>query len=74
MIKYRSKRMEILVAMAKKGFNQKTLSEASNLNPTTISLLLNNKKTVSGRTAIKIADALETDLEDLFEIEVKGVN
>lgn len=71
MIKYHPKKIKIFVAMAKKGFNQTDLSETAELNKSTLSLFLNGKRTISPTSARKIADALDSDLEELFEIEIK---
>lgn len=71
MIKYRPNKPVFFIAMAKKGFTQKKLSAVSGLNPSTISLFLNNKRLISTNSAKKIADALECDIESLFEIQIQ---
>lgn len=70
MFKYRPRKNKILVAMAKKGFNQKTLSETANLNPSTVSIFLNKRRSVSPTSARKIADALDCDINKIFEVEI----
>lgn len=76
MIKYQPKRFEVLVAMARKGLNQKELSVRSDLNPSTLSTFLNGKRDISPTSARKIADVLDADIKDLFEIHInqKAVN
>ncbi|MEK5100930.1 helix-turn-helix transcriptional regulator [Cytobacillus sp. FSL M8-0252] len=71
MIKYRPKKIKILIAMAEKGFNQKSLSEAAGLNQSTLSNFLNGRYGISTRSAKKIADTLDRELGDLFEIEIR---
>ncbi|WP_153464810.1 helix-turn-helix domain-containing protein [Sediminibacillus terrae] len=73
MIKYQPKKIEILIAMAKKGFNQKSLSESAGVNEATLSLFLNGKRTISAPTARNIAEALECELEDLFEFKISNI-
>lgn len=70
MIRYKPKKINIFVAMAKKGFNQTLLSETSGLDRSSISNFLNGKRNPSPTSANKIAEALDTDIEELFEIEV----
>jgi len=74
-IKYQPKRMNILVAMAKKGLNQKELGARANVNKATISLFLNEKRNryITPKTASKIADALECDVLDLFDYQIGEV-
>lgn len=72
MIKYRPIKNQFLIAMAKKGLNQKMLSSAAGLNPSTISTFLNNKTAISPRSAQKIAEALSSEIEEIFEIELKN--
>lgn len=63
-----------MVAMAYKGFNQTSLSKVVGLNQSTLSNFLNGKRGISPRSAKKIADALDKDIEDIFEIEIKGTD
>jgi plasmid maintenance system antidote protein VapI len=62
--------------MAKKGFNQKTLSRKSKVHPSTISNFLNERFCISPSTATKLAETLDSKIEDLFEIQInkKEVN
>lgn len=71
MIKYHPKKIKILVAMAKKGFNQRVLSEKTGLNPSTVSNFLNGRYSISPKSAVKISEALGSELEELFEFEIK---
>ncbi|WP_180956492.1 helix-turn-helix domain-containing protein [Bacillus canaveralius] len=71
MIKYHPRKFKILVAMAQKGFNQKSLSDAADVNPATLSRFLNGKLSISPNSARKISDALDSELEEIFEIEIK---
>lgn len=70
MIKYHPKKINILVAMARKGFNQKALSEHSGLDPSTLSTFLNGKRDISPTSAKKIAIALDAEIDELFEIQI----
>ncbi len=70
MIKYHLKKTAILVAMARKGLNQSSLSSASGLNASTISNFLNEKHSPSPNSARKIADALNVNIDEIFEIKV----
>ncbi|MGA3678232.1 helix-turn-helix transcriptional regulator [Lysinibacillus agricola] len=70
MIKYHPKKTSIFIAMAKKGFNQKGLCIEAGVNPSTLSNFLNYKKSISPRSATKIAIALDTEIEELFDIEI----
>lgn len=72
MIKYHPKKVEILVAMAQKGFNQSSLSYETGLNKSTLSLFFNRKRKIAAPTAKKIAEALDKELNEIFEIEVEG--
>lgn len=69
MIKCYPKKIKILTAMAQKGFNQKSLADAAQLNTSTISLFLNGKRNISPTSARKIAEALDSELEELFEFQ-----
>jgi len=70
LIKYYPKKTAILVAMAKNGLNQRSLSSASGLNASTISNFLNEKHSPSPNSARKIADALDVNIDEIFEIRV----
>lgn len=70
MIKYKPKKRQIFIAMAQKGFTQKKLSEKASLNSSTISIYLNNKRFITPKSALKIANALGCSIEDLFEFEI----
>ncbi len=73
LIKYLPKKTEILVAMAKKGLNQSSLSETADVNKSTLSLFMNGKKTISATTARKVADTLDCEVEELFEFKIDEV-
>ncbi|GEM01937.1 DNA-binding transcriptional regulator, XRE family [Halolactibacillus halophilus] len=75
-IKYQPKRINILVAMARKGLNQKELGVRAKVNKATISLFLNEKRnrSITPKTANKIAEALECDVLELFDYQIKEVN
>lgn len=72
MIKYHPKKIKILIAMAEKGCNQTDLSKAAGLNTSTISNFLNGKRTISPASASKIAEALEKNINELFEFEINS--
>ncbi|MEK4629983.1 helix-turn-helix domain-containing protein [Solibacillus sp. FSL R7-0682] len=67
MIKCKAKKSEILLSMALNGYNQKILSDIAKVNKTTISLLLNNKITLTPKSAQKIANALSVEMNEIFE-------
>ncbi|QFF98779.1 XRE family transcriptional regulator [Psychrobacillus glaciei] len=70
MISYTPKKINIYVQMAKKGLNQKTLSKKSKVHPSTISNFMNDRYCISPTTATKLAEILESKIEDLFEIQI----
>ncbi|MGN4127238.1 helix-turn-helix domain-containing protein [Lysinibacillus sphaericus] len=71
MIRYKPKKINILISMAKKGFNQKELSNQSKLDPSTLSTFFNGKRNISPGGAKKIADALDSNVDELFDIEIE---
>lgn len=73
LIKYLPKKTEILVAMAKKGLNQRSLCEKAGINKATLSLFMNGKRTISATTAKKIAETLESEVEELFEFQIDEI-
>ncbi|EMC0291638.1 MULTISPECIES: helix-turn-helix domain-containing protein [Staphylococcus] len=58
-------------AMFLKGFNLSDLSNKAEISSTYLSQIVNGKKTPSPKLAKKIADALDVDIEDIFEFEIK---
>ena len=70
MISYTPKKRNIYVQMAKKGLNQKTLSRESKVHPSTISNFMNERYCISPTTATKLAETLDSKIEDLFEIQI----
>lgn len=70
MISYTPKKRNIYVQMAKRGFNQRTLSMKSNIHPSTISNFMNGRYYISPTTATKLAEALGSEIEYLFEIQI----
>lgn len=57
--------------MARKGWNQKRLSEKAMISQAGISKILNHKIPISANNALKIAQALDIEIDDLFEIRFK---
>ena len=74
MIKYIPNRVKILVAMAHKGFNQKTLSEKVGLNPSTLSNFFNGRYDISPVSAQKIAKALDSEMNEIFNIQIEDTS
>lgn len=64
---------EILVkkAMFIKGLNLSDLSRETEVGISYLSQIVNGKKVPSPKLAKKIADALEVEVEDIFEFELK---
>lgn len=58
-------------AMFLKGFNLSDLSNKAEVSATYLSQIVNGKKVPSPKLAKKIADALEVEVEDIFEFELK---
>ena len=67
-IKYSAKKRELLVALAEKCYTQSKLSEVTNLDKSTISTFINNKRNVSGNTVKKIAEALDREVNEITHI------
>ena len=57
--------------MARKGWNQKRLSEEALISPAAISKILNHKMPISANNALKISQVLNIEIDDLFEIRLK---
>lgn len=58
-------------AMFLKGFNLSDLSKETGVGVSYLSSIINSKKIPSPKLAKKIADALDVEIEDIFEFEVK---
>ncbi|KIL44999.1 helix-turn-helix transcriptional regulator [Jeotgalibacillus soli] len=69
MLKIYPNRTSIQVAMVYKGLNQKSLSEKSDISPSTFSNFMNGRYSISAKKAKKIADSLEKPIEELFEFK-----
>lgn len=67
---YVLKKETALRAMAKKGYNQRMLSQEANLNPCTVSKIFCRNASLSASSAIKLSKALEIPIQDLFDIGV----
>lgn len=72
MIKYYPKQNNFLVAMAKKGFTQRNLSEAAKINQSTLSMFINHRRSISASTALKISEALGTSVDEIFEFKIEN--
>ncbi|PTH57677.1 helix-turn-helix domain-containing protein [Staphylococcus agnetis] len=68
MFKVYVKRNDLKKAMFIKGLNLSTLAIKAELSSTYLSQIVNGKKTPSPKLAKKIADALDVEIEDVFEI------
>lgn len=60
-------------AMFIKGLNLSDLSRETEVGISYLSQIVNGKKVPSPKLAKKIADALEVEIEDIFEFELKEV-
>ncbi|MBD7945273.1 helix-turn-helix transcriptional regulator [Psychrobacillus sp. Sa2BUA9] len=69
MLKIYPKRINIRVAMAYKGLNQKELSKISEINPSTFSNFMNGRYSISSKSAKKIARTLEKPVKELFDFK-----
>lgn len=58
-------------AMFIKGLNLSDLSRETEVGISYLSQIVNGKKVPSPKLAKKIADALEVEIEDIFEFELK---
>ncbi|VYU20868.1 helix-turn-helix domain-containing protein [Staphylococcus simulans] len=58
-------------AMFLKGFNLSDLAIKTEVSPTYLSQIVNGKKVPSPKLAKKIANALDVEIEEIFEFEVK---
>lgn len=56
-----------------KGYNLSDLSKATGVGVSYLSQILNNKKVPSPKLAKTISDALNVEIKDLFEFELKEV-
>ncbi|KFE41948.1 helix-turn-helix transcriptional regulator [Staphylococcus agnetis] len=68
MFKVYVKRNDLKKAMFIKGLNLSTLAIKAEVSSTYLSQIINGKKTPSPKLAKKIADALDVEIEDVFEI------
>ncbi|PTI99137.1 helix-turn-helix transcriptional regulator [Staphylococcus simulans] len=60
-------------AMFLKGLNLSELSIKTEVSTTYLSQIVNGKKVPSPKLAKKIANALDVEIEDIFEFELKEV-
>ncbi|UXR47201.1 helix-turn-helix transcriptional regulator [Staphylococcus simulans] len=58
-------------AMFLKGLNLSDLAIKTEVSSTYLSQIINGKKVPSPKLAKKIADALDVEIEDIFEFDVK---
>ncbi|UXU66021.1 helix-turn-helix domain-containing protein [Staphylococcus agnetis] len=63
------KQNELKKVMFIKGFNMLDLSINAEVSTTYLSQIVNGKKTPSSKIAKKIADALDVEIVDIFEIQ-----
>ncbi|MGG8953923.1 MULTISPECIES: helix-turn-helix transcriptional regulator [unclassified Staphylococcus] len=68
-MRYKLNKEKLLICLVKSGMTQTELSNKANINRSHFSKVLNGKSNLTDFLAIKIANALDVDVSEIFDIK-----